>query len=391
MCGGPFGTGSRSRRGWPPVREGCVLDRLGALGVDTVASLPCDRTQGLCTLIPERFRAVNLTREEDGVGISAGLAMAGKRPVLHMQSSGLGNSLNAIMSLTVTFGLPLPILASWRGVYREAIPAQVPFNRAVPEVLRALNIPYTIISDPSDEGLIDTVVRDAYDSMRPHVALILPSFWEGAEEACPAEETAPARARKSVVDYRRTFREPEMTRNEAIKAIAAALDGEAVVANIGVPSKELYAAGDRTLNFYMLGSYTQATPIGLGLALGTNKDVVVLDGDGSLLGTAVLPVVAAEVPANLTIVCLDNGAFGSTGNQPTPASGLVDMELLARAAGIRNTCKVQDERELKEAWEDRGRGPNFIHVVLKPGNAPVPNIPLAPAEIRERFMRALRE
>ena len=370
------------------MREGCALDRLAALGVDTVASLPCDRTRDLCALIPERFRAVNLTREEDGVGICAGLAMAGARSVLHMQSSGLGNSLNAIMSLTVTFGLPLPILASWRGVYREAIPAQVPFNRVVPEVLAALGIPFTIIRDPGDEELIDAVVRDAYDAMRPHVGLILPSFWEG-EEACLPERVFPSRARESVVDYRRTFRDPVMTRNDAIRVIAAALDGEAVVANIGVPSKELYAANDRDLNFYMLGSYTQATPIGLGLGLATDKDVVVLDGDGSLLGTAVLPVVAAQAPENLTIVCLDNGAFGSTGNQPTPASGLVDMELLARAAGIRKTCKVQDERELQEAWESRERGPTFIHVVLAPGNAPVPNIPLAPAEIRERFVRAL--
>ena len=373
------------------MREGSLLDRLSALGVDTVASLPCDRTQEFCARIPDRFRAVNLTREEDGVGICAGLAMAGGRPVLHMQSSGLGNSLNAIMSLTVTFGLPLPVLASWRGVYREAIPAQVPFNRAVPEVLAALGIPYTIIRGPGDEALIDEVVRDAYDSMRPHVALILPSFWEGTEEACLAEQPFPPRARESTVDYRRMFRDPVMTRYDAIRAIAATLDGEAVVANIGVPSKELYAARDRDLNFYMLGSYTQATPIGLGLSLATDKDVVVLDGDGSLLGTAVLPVVAAEAPESLTIVCLDNGAFGSTGNQPTPASGLVDMELLALTAGIRNTCKVQDERELAEAWENRGRGPNFIHVVLAPGNAAVPNIPLAPAEIRERFMRALQE
>lgn len=372
------------------MREGCVLDRLSALGVDTVASLPCDRTQDLCALIPERFRAVNLTREEDGVGICAGLAMAGGRPVLHMQSSGLGNSLNAVMSLTVTFGLPLPVLASWRGVYREAIPAQVPFNRAVPDILAALNIPYTIIRDPEDEELIDEVVRDAYDTMQPHVGLILPSFWEGAEEACPVKQVFPTRARESVVDYRRVFRDPVMTRNDAIRTIAAALDGEAVVANIGVPSKELYAENDRALNFYMLGSYTQATPIGLGLALATDKDIVVLDGDGSLLGTAVLPVVAAEAPENLTIVCLDNGAFGSTGNQPTPASGQVDMELLALAAGIRRTCKVQDEKELSEAWENRGRGPNFIHVVLKPGNAAVPNIPLTPVGIRERFVRALR-
>ena len=383
-------TSEPGSRGWQTVREDCVLDRLSALGVDIVASLPCDRTRDLCALLPERLPVVDLTREEDGVGISAGLVLGGRRPVLHMQSSGLGNSLNAVLSLTATFALPLPILASWRGVYHEAIPAQVPFNRAVPEVLAALGIPYTIIRGPEDEELIDRVVSDAYDSMHPHVGLILPSFWEGEEEVSLPERVFPARARESVLEYRREFFEPVMTRNAAIGVIAAGLNDEAVIANIWVPSKELYAARDRALNFYMLGSYTQATPIGLGLSLATDRDVVVLDGDGSLLGPAALPVVAAEAPANLTIVCLDNGVFGSTGGQPTPAAGLVDMELIARAAGIRNTCKVQDEEGLGEAWESRGPGPTFIHAVLAPGNAAVPNIPLAPAEIRERFVRALR-
>lgn len=373
------------------MRETCVLDRLAGQGVDTVVSLPCDRTQDLCTLFPGRFHTVDLTREEDGVGISAGLVLAGGRPVLHMQSSGLGNSLNAIMSLTVTFDLPLPILASWRGVYKEVIPAQIPFNRAVPGVLEALGIPYTIIRDEREEDLIDAVIENAYGEMRPHVALISPAFWEGAVEACPAaERPLPPRSRESLLEYHRKIREPKMTRYDAIRVIAALLGDEAVVSNIGVPSKELYAVRDRPENFYMLGSYTQATPIGLGLSLKTDRDVVVLDGDGSLLGTAVLPVVAAESPGNLTVVCLDNGAFGSTGNQPTNAYAQVDMELVAIAAGIRNTVKVHTPDELREAWETRGEGPTFLHVIIKPGNAPVPNIPYSPADIRNRFMRALQ-
>ena len=372
-------------RGWQTVREDCVLDRLSALGVDIVASLPCDRTRDLCALLPERLPVVDLTREEDGVGISAGLVLGGDRCFMQIRGSKLPECHHVT---TATFALPLLILAAG-GVYHEAIPAQVPFNRAVPEVLAALGISYTIIRGPDDEELIDRVVCGAYESMHPHVGLILPSFWEG-EEVCLPERVFPARARESVLEYRREFFDPVMTRYDAIRVIADALGDEAVIANIGVPSKELHAANDRDLNFYMLGSYTQATPIGLGLALETDKDVVVLDGDGSLLGTAVLPVVAAQAPENLTIVCLDNGAFGSTGGQPTPAAGLVDMELLARAAGIRNTCKVQDERELEEAWEGRGRGPTFIHVVLAPGNAQVPNISLSPVEIRERFVQALR-
>ncbi|MEG3056342.1 MAG: thiamine pyrophosphate-dependent enzyme [Methanoculleus sp.] len=140
----------------------------------------------------------------------------------------------------------------------------------------------------------------------------------------------------------------------------------------------------------MLGSYTQATPIGLGLSLATDRDVVVLDGDGSLLGTAVLPVVAAEAPENLTIVCLDNGAFGSTGVSPPrrPAWWTWSSSPVPLVSGIPARCRMSGK--LEEAWEGRGRGPTFIHVVLAPGNAQVPNIPLSPVEIRERFVQALR-
>ena len=181
-----------------------------------------------------------------------------------------------------------------------------------------------------------------------------------------------------------------MVRNDAIRIIARHLDRQAVVSNIGVPSKELYAANDRPLNFYMLGSYTQASPIGLGLASGTSRDVWVIDGDGSILGTSVLPVIGSEQPENLTIFCLDNGAFGSTGNQLTPAYVGTDIELLAIAAGFRFTAKAGTEAELERIITGLGKGPNFVHVILKPGNADVKNIPLTPHQIRDRFLGAIR-
>jgi sulfopyruvate decarboxylase subunit beta len=140
-----------------------------------------------------------------------------------------------------------------------------------------------------------------------------------------------------------------MTRFDAIRVIARHLGEQAVVANIGVPCKELYAARDRPENFYMLGSYTQASPLGLGIASGTTRDVWVIDGDGSILGTGILPVIGARKPVNLTIFCLDNGAFGSTGNQLTPAYRDTDIELLAIAAGFRFTIKAQTDAELATA------------------------------------------
>jgi sulfopyruvate decarboxylase subunit beta len=182
-----------------------------------------------------------------------------------------------------------------------------------------------------------------------------------------------------------------MTRFEAIKTIAARAVDEVLVANIGVPSKELYAAHDRPENFYMLGSYTQASAIGLGIAtVRPERRVIVLDGDGSLLGSALLPVIGAAAPKNLTIVALDNEVFGSTGNQPRPGADTADLRLMALAAGFEHTWTVHEPMELEAAISASARnGPAFIHARIKPGNSDVPNIPLGPAQIRDRFMDAL--
>jgi sulfopyruvate decarboxylase beta subunit len=371
------------------MHENLVIEILKEHDITHIASVPCDKAKDLCFLLPGHFDHIGLTREEDGIGVCAGLVLAGKRPAMVIQSSGLGNSLNAIMSLSRTYDLPLPIIASWRGMQDEIIPAQVPFNAAIPGILDATGIPYTVIHTHEEFGKIGEAVDDAFSNSRPHVALVLPGAWEG-EGSCPEVTPPPSRERRIMVSYERTIRDPVMTRYDAIRVIARFLDGQAVVANIGVPCKELYAARDRPLNFYMLGSYTQASPLGLGIAAGTSRDAWVIDGDGSILGTGILPVIGARQPENLTIFCLDNGAFGSTGNQLTPAYRDTDIEMLAIASGFRFTTKAQTESELASVIADLRPGPNFVHVLLKPGNAPVKNIPLSPHEIRDRFMAAVK-
>ncbi len=370
--------------------EDLVISILKEEGIDIVSSVPCDKAKDLCFMIPGKFNHIGLTREEDGVGVSAGAYLAGKRPAMVIQSSGLGNSLNALMSLSRTYHLPLPILASWRGVQDEVIPAQVPFNAAIPKILEATGIPFTVIRENSDLEKIRDVIVDSFEHSTPHVGLILPKVWEG-DEYCRTGSENPPRQKEIELYYRRSVKEPTMTRFGAIRVIARHLECQAVVSNIGVPSKELHAARDRPLNFYMLGSYTQASPIGLGLCQGTDQDVWVVDGDGSILGTGILPVIGTKQPRNLTLFCLDNGAFGSTGNQLTPAYNTADLELMAIASGFTHTWKAGDEIELEHVIRELGEGPNFVHVLLKPGNADVKNIPLSPLQIRDRFKTALQE
>ena len=114
------------------MHEQEVADQLRSEGVDLIVSLPCDKNKGFTDLIHEEFRVVDVTREEDGVGICAGAALMGKRAVISIQSSGLGNMMNALMSLTDCYKLPLVVLASWRGVDGEKIEAQIPFNSKIP-------------------------------------------------------------------------------------------------------------------------------------------------------------------------------------------------------------------------------------------------------------------
>ncbi len=368
--------------------EDLVISILREHEIDLVSSIPCDKAKDLCFMIPERFNHVGLTREEDGIGVSAGAALAGMRPAMVIQSSGLGNSLNALMSLSCTYHLPLPILASWRGVQDEIIPAQIPFNRALPAILKSTGIPYTLIRNHEDMETIGDLIESSFTNFTPHVALILPDAWKG-DETCRTGCENVSRNRETALCYERVVKNPTMTRFEAIQVIAGHLDQQAAVSNIGVPSKELYAALDRPLNFYMLGSYTQASPIGLGLCQGTRRDVWVIDGDGSILGTGILPVIATNKPRNLTIFCLDNGAFGSTGNQLTPAYRSADLELMALGAGFTHTRKVEDKDSLSTAIQELKEGPNFVHVLLRPGNAGVKNIPLTPVKIRDRFKKAL--
>ncbi len=369
--------------------ENQIIDELKTQGINLISAIPCDRAKGLFFKLPDEFRHIGLTREEDGVGISAGAYLAGAHPLIALKSSGLGNMLNAILSLTTTFGLPLPILASWRGDENEVIPAQIPFNRPLPKILSAAGIPYTILSDPDKPEVIGNAVSDAFARKIPHVILVPQGCLH--ETGCSTVCSPPANSRPFSLSYERDWRTPLMTRFDAIRTIARLVMNEVLVSNIGVPSKELYAVNDRDENFYMLGSYTQASAIGLGIAtVRPDKRVIVLDGDGSLLGSSILPVLAAAAPKNLTVIALDNGVFGSTGNQPRPGSDTADLRLMAIGTGFEHTWTVHEPGELESAFfASAHNGPSFIHVRINPGNRDVPNIPLSPFQIRDRFQSAL--
>lgn len=140
--------------------------------------------------------------------------------------------------------------------------------------------------------------------------------------------------------------------------------GEAVIGGIGNTNFDLWTAGQRPENFYMLGSMGLAVPIALGVALAQpGRRTFVLEGDGSLLmQLGCFGTVASTRPKNLTIVVFDNGMYQITGKQKSLTAGPVDLVAVAKGAGLAQSEWAPDEAHFETLVERalKGDGPWLI-------------------------------
>jgi thiamine pyrophosphate-dependent acetolactate synthase large subunit-like protein len=167
---------------------------------------------------------------------------------------------------------------------------------------------------------------------------------------------------------------------------------EAVIGGIGNTNFDLWAAGHRPQNFYMLGSMGLAFPIALGVALAQpNRRVFALEGDGSLLmQLGCLSTIATLKPKNLTMVLMDNGIYQITGAQPTPAASATDLMAVAIGCGLTSSTWAADEDDFERLIDQSltSSEPMLIGVRIddKPGTGTTRRDPV---QIRERFMNGL--
>ena len=183
-----------------------------------------------------------------------------------------------------------------------------------------------------------------------------------------------------------------MIRSEVLKEIAPILRDNLIVCNIGIPSQELHAIDDQPSNFYMLGTMGLASSIGLGLALAQPKPVIAIDGDGSILtNMGTLPTIANNEAGNFILLIVDNGSYGSTGDQPTYAGRKTSLAKVAEACGCDNVveCQAEDTGPVLQAALDSGKM-TIIVCKCESGNAKMPVITMDPVVIRDRFMTAVQ-
>ena len=368
--------------------------RLAGHGFDFFTGVPCSLIEDLIAVLERDPRApyVAAVREDAAVGLAAGAWFGGRRPVVLMQNSGLGTSLNALASLSLMYGLPVLLVVTWRGFGGTDAPEHILTGEISPRLLELLAVPYRVLEADSLDADLAWAAAEMDARLSPVALLVPPRVIEtGAVEpyGAPAAMASPLAAPRTAAMPLPPATMPRLTALGI--ALKAAGDDPVTHAN-GYICRESFSLADRPQSFYMIGSMGLAPAIGLGLALTQpTRRVIVFDGDGNLLmNLGILAMIAARRPANFVHLVFDNEVYGSTGNQASLSRG-VRLDLVAAATGFATAVAVTEpwalESALRAAWA--ADGPHFVLVKVTPEEADVPRIPYAPAVLRDRFRAAV--
>ena len=372
------------------IAPALFLDTLKSLDVTFFAGVPDSLLKSVCQHIDlnvARENHIITANEGAAVALAMGAYMASGKPALvYLQNSGIGNTVNPLLSLADpdVYGTPMILLVGWRGqpgVKDE--PQHVKQGRVMTDLLDALALPWAVM--PRDEADLPAALKTAVDTAMagatPYVLLVeKDSFGKG--DAAPKGEPPSAPSRE-----------------EALKAAVTAIGDDGVcVATTGMLGRELFehrvdSGTPSGLDFLTVGGMGHASAIALGVALKdtAGRDVWCLDGDGALLmHMGGMAVISAHGPANFNHVIFNNGVHDSVGGQPTPVDRL-DIPALALAAGYRSAHRVERLEDIGPAIQAvRGQGPALIEIMVRPGNrADIGRPTVSPADARRRFMNTL--
>lgn len=372
------------------IRPEFFYNTLKGMGIDFYTGVPDSLLKNICAYITDNSDGhgnIIAANEGGAVGLAAGYHIAtGNIPVVYMQNSGLGNTVNPLMSLTDSevYRIPVLLLIGWRGepgVHDE--PQHVKQGKTTLPLLDAMGIRNEIMSYGEEE--LETQLAGAVEYMR---------------------ETGEAFAlvvRKGTFDKYKLLNDAcnpyTMEREEAIKAMAEAVGKDSViVSTTGKISRELFehrtATGEgHGRDFLTVGSMGHASQIALGIALNSpERDVFCFDGDGAtIMHMGNMGIVAQTAPENYYHVVFNNGAHDSVGGQPT-AGFLLDIPGIAAACGYKTVLSVSTRRELDAVLTrlKERPAPLLLEIRVRKGSRDDLGRPTTtPVENKEALMRVL--
>jgi len=132
------------------------IDQLTDNGFNFFTGVPCSLLSGLISCLDKtpNVSYIPAVREDAAVGLCAGAFMAGARPVLLMQNSGLGYCLNAFTSLNLIYKIPTLVIMSWRGHGGKDAPEHIIMGEINEDLLKTAGMDYAVITPENHEDVL---------------------------------------------------------------------------------------------------------------------------------------------------------------------------------------------------------------------------------------------
>lgn len=362
-------------------------------GFDFFSGVPCSFLKNLINYAMNHCNYYAAANEGDAVAICAGATLAGKKSVVLLQNSGLGNTVSPLTSLNYCFRIPVLGFVSLRG--QEGIPDE-PQHELMGQITTALldtmRISWAYLATDLTTAEAQLKKADAYMTQTR-----LPFFFvvkkETFEKVTYEEKQNPGKKPQyQPIDPSILSEQP--SREECLKTLSQFSEKDTfLLATTGKTGRELFEVKDTPNNFYQVGSMGCISAIGLGLAVSKpTKKFIVIDGDGAaLMRMGNFPTLGHYRPQNLLHILLDNGVHDSTGGQAT-VSPTLDFAAIAQGSGYPIIKRISGLDTLKKAIQDWKNNPNltFLHVPISKGSkAELGRPSVKPYEVKARFMDAL--
>ena len=351
------------------VRPAFFYDILKQNDIDFYAGVPDSLLKNLCAYITDHAEEKNniiAANEGGAMGIAAGYHLAtGRIPVVYMQNSGEGNTINPLASLTdkEVYNIPVLLIIGWRGmpgVHDE--PQHVKQGKVTLSLLDTMGIKYEVLLKEEDvvAGQVRYAVNYIRETNEVYALIIEKDTFEKYQLANNDAHT-----------------ELTLSREEAIQTVAAAIgEKDIIVSTTGMISRELFEYRTQMnqgheRDFLTVGSMGHASQIALGIALEkTDRRVWCFDGDGAcIMHMGGMAIVASKNPGNYVHVVFNNGAHDSVGGQPTVGLS-ISLPDVARAVGYKKAYSVSSMESLQEILQQiqNAEGPLFLQICVKKGN-----------------------
>ncbi|MGQ0658025.1 MAG: phosphonopyruvate decarboxylase [Chromatiales bacterium] len=369
-----------------------------ARGYQTYTGVPCSFLTPFINYVinDDKLSYISSANEGDALATAAGAAIGGKRAVVMLQNSGLGNAVSPITSLSYVFRIPTLMVCTHRGAPGiQDEPQHELMGRITGSMFDIMRVPWE--GFPTGAEDIDAALARAQDYMereqRPYGFLM--QGGTVAKHELRRRSPGDVRGPGEVISTSPAAGTERPSRNEALRRLVslAPETHSVIIATTGYTGRELYALSDRSNQFYMVGSMGCASSLGLGLSLARpDLKVIVIDGDGAaLMRMGNFSTVGAYGGDNFYHIVLDNEAHESTGGQST-VSASVAFAKIAQACGYGLSIGGDTPDIIDTLLRDTThRGPKLAHVKIATGTIEdLPRPKITPPEVVRRLMNHIR-